>query len=131
MKTGKIIKALPEPKERAADPTSKEVEDLILAWASNLQRIGDESTDYGATLITLNHNESQYEIPSLCTRKPDEGGWYRIIAPTSWGPIFSASNDDGIKSERYEDGVIDYWCSRTVMSKLKTWLDNKKENDGQ
>lgn len=102
------------------------VDEYIVFWAKNLQRIGDESDVYGATLITI----SGVEIPSLCDRKADSEGWYRIVAPTSWGPIFAASIDDGIRSERYSDGVIDYWCKRTVMSPLRNWLEKKEEQSG-
>lgn len=95
-------------------------DELILWWAASLQRIADECPDnYGATLIAVDDKE----VPALCRRVPDEPGWFLIIAPLSWGPLFRTTDTTKVKSQRQPDGVIEFWCNRSAMSPLRNWLE--------
>ena len=94
-------------------------EELALWWAANLQRIADENPEsYGATLLTVGDTE----VPCLCRREPTEPGWYLIVAPTTWGPMFSAIDEASVRSVRHPDGVLDFYCHRKAMSPLRDWL---------
>jgi hypothetical protein len=100
-------------------------DELILWWAASLQRIADENPDsYGATLLTVDGGE----LPCLCRREPGDPGWYLVVAPTSWGPLFETSDDTKVKSVRHPDGVLDFWCHRSAMSPLRNWLAERLDS---
>jgi hypothetical protein len=93
-------------------------EEMELWYGTNLQRIADEDSRYGATLLRVGGRL----LPCLCRREPEGEGWYRIVAPGSWSPIFAGADGETIKSERRPDGVIEFWCHRQVMSPLRAWI---------
>jgi len=94
--------------------------DINLWWTTNLQRVADEHPEsYGAALVVLDGNE----VPCLCRRQPDEDGWYEVVAPGSWGPLFYCDDESLIKKSRRPDGVIEFWCHRSIMSPLRKWLE--------
>lgn len=98
--------------------------ELELWWARNLQRAADTEERFGATLLTINGKE----IPCLCLRTAEDDGTYMVIAPSLWGPLFVATGEDGVRSVRHDDGVIDFFVKRSIMSPLRKWLDKQEEN---